>query len=212
VSCRILIADDHGVIRAGLHALLDAEADMQVVGEACSSDEAIRLAGQLNPDVILMDISMPGKNGLEASKKICESVPGARILILTVHEERELLQEALKSGASGYILKQAVKSELINAIHAVARGELYVHSALTRTLLSDAPAARLATASREITLTLRETEILRLIAKGYTNNQIGPLLNISVRTVEFHRSNLMDKLGLDSRVGLVRYALEKGLV
>ena len=212
MALRILITDDHGVIRAGLHALLDAEPDMQVVGEAADMNEAIRLTDLLRPDVVLMDISMPGGNGIEATRKISEAYPATRVLILTVHEEHELLQEALRSGASGYVLKQAVKSELINAIQAVARGDLYIHSAMTRALLNQAPPSSPPSLRREVTLTLRETEIIRLIAQGYTNSQIGKLLNISVRTVEFHRSNLMDKLSLDSRVALVRYAAEHGLV
>lgn len=207
---RILIADDHGVIRAGLQALLDAEPDMQVVGEASNSEEAVRMSGQLTPDVVLMDISMPGEGGIKATQRICSSFPSVKVLILTIHEDKELLQEALRDGASGYILKQAVKSELFNAIHAVMRGELYVHSAMTRALLDPAPKPQ--SIKMDATLTMRELEILRLIIKGYTNSQIGQLLNISVRTVEFHRSNLMNKVGVDSRVGLVRYAEEHGIV
>jgi two-component system, NarL family, response regulator NreC len=134
------------------------------------------------------------------------------VLVLTVHEEKELLLEALRSGASGYVLKQAVKSELINAIYAVARGDLYVHSAMTRALLDKTSAPPPPLTKKDPTLTMREIEILRMIAQGYTNSQVGKLLNISVRTVEFHRGNLMEKLGLASRVELVRYAAEQGLV
>ncbi len=212
MSYRILIADDHGVIRAGLQALLDAEPDMQVVGEAATGEDVIRLADRLTPEIVLMDISMPGLNGIEATRKISEAHPSIRVLVLTVHEDKELLQEALRCGACGYVLKQAVKSELINAIHAVARGELYVHSSMTRALLAKEPVTPPHPFKKEPTLTMREVEILRLVAKGYTNNQVGELLNISVRTVEFHRSNLMDKLGIESRVDLVRYAAEHGLV
>jgi two-component system response regulator NreC len=213
VSFNIIIADDHEVIRAGLRALLGAESDLQVVGEAANGEEAVHLAEQLTPDIALLDISMPGLNGIEATRKIHEAFPSTRVLILTVHEEKELLQEALRNGASGYVLKQAVKSELINAIHAVARGDLYVHSAMTRALLDQtAPVSPPSIRKDYPTLTTREVEILRLIAQGYTNSQIGDQLYISVRTVEFHRSNLMGKLGLDSRVGLVRYAAEHGLV
>jgi DNA-binding NarL/FixJ family response regulator len=210
---RILVVDDHGVIRAGLHALLDSEPGMEVVGEASNSQDAIRLCEQLRPDIVLMDISMPGANGIVTTRRIMEIIPATRVLILTVHEDTELLQEALRCGASGYLLKQAAKSELINAIHAVARGELYVHSALTRALFTKTPATAPAEPARkDHGLTAREAEILRLIAQGHTNNQIGELLNISVRTVEFHRGNLMDKLSLDSRVALVRYAAEHGMV
>jgi DNA-binding NarL/FixJ family response regulator len=208
---KILIVDDHGVIRAGLQALLDSEPDLRVVGDAENSVQAIELAGQLHPDIVLMDISMPGANGIEATRQICEKYPSIRVLVLTVHEDRELLQEALRCGASGYVLKQAVKSELINAIHAVARGEIYVHSSMTRALLSKAPAAPHPSQMKDSELTLREVEIVRLISKGNTNQQIGDLLHISVRTVEFHRGNVMDKLGLESRVELVRYAAEHGI-
>jgi DNA-binding NarL/FixJ family response regulator len=211
MTSQILIVDDHGVIRAGLHALLDSEPDLRVVGEAENSEKAVEMAGQLHPDIVLMDISMPGANGIEATRQICEKYPSSKVLVLTVHEDRELLQEALRCGASGYVLKQAVKSELINAIHAVARGELYVHSSMTRALLNAPPVSSHPTRSKDSELTLREVEIVRLIAKGYTNQKIGELLHISVRTVEFHRSNVMDKLGLESRVELVRYAAEHGI-
>jgi DNA-binding NarL/FixJ family response regulator len=211
MTSQILIVDDHGVIRAGLHALLDSEPDLRVVGEAENSEKAVEMAGQLHPDIVLMDISMPGANGIEATRQICEKYPSSKVLVLTVHEDRELLQEALRCGASGYVLKQAVKSELINAIHAVARGELYVHSSMTRALLNAPPVSSHPARSKDSELTLREVEIVRLIAKGYTNQKIGELLHISVRTVEFHRSNVMDKLGLESRVELVRYAAEHGI-
>jgi DNA-binding NarL/FixJ family response regulator len=207
----ILITDDHGVIRDGLRALLNSEPDLQVVGEASNSEQAIRLTEQLRPDIVLMDISMPGENGIEASRKICKEFPNTRVLILTVHEEKELLEEALRSGASGYILKQAVKSELINAIHAVARGDLYVHSSVARAFISLANPEK-PTEKEELTLTAREVEILKLLAQGYTNGQIAKLLQISVRTVEFHRSNLMDKLNIGSRVEMVRYVAEHGLI
>ncbi|MDD5370607.1 MAG: response regulator transcription factor [Anaerolineaceae bacterium] len=208
MTSQILIVDDHGVIRAGLQALLDAEPDLQVVGEAENSEKAIEMAGRLHPDIVLMDISMPGANGIEATRQICEKYPSVHVLILTVHEDRELLQEALRCGASGYVLKQAVKSELINAIHAVARGDIYVHSSMTRALLNKTPLSSHPDQPKESELTLREMQIVRLVAKGYTNQQIGELLHISVRTVEYHRGNVMDKLGLESRVELVRYAAE----
>jgi DNA-binding NarL/FixJ family response regulator len=185
---------------------------MQVVGEASNARDAFQLAEELCPDIILMDISMPGENGIEATRKLIAKFPSTRVLVLTVHEEKELLLEALRCGASGYVLKQAVKSELINAIYAVSRGDLYVHSAMIRALLDKASAPPPSPPKKDHTLTMREVEILRMIAQGYTNSQVGKLLNISVRTVEFHRSNLMEKLGLDSRVELVRYAAEQGIV
>jgi two-component system response regulator NreC len=185
---------------------------MQVVGEASSSAEAIQLVEELRPDIVLMDISMPGENGIDATRKILAKFPSTRVLVLTVHEEKELLQEALRCGASGYVLKQAVKSELINAIYAVARGDIYVHSAMTRALLEKTSTPPALPPRKDPTLTIREVEILRMIAQGHTNSQVAKLLNISIRTVEFHRSNLMEKLSLDSRVELVRYAVEQGII
>jgi two-component system, NarL family, response regulator NreC len=210
---RLLIADDHTLLRAGLSSLLNAEAEMEVVGEAYDEDSAVAQAVEKKPDVILMDISMPDSGGIDATRRIKQLVPEARILILTVHEDKGLMQEGLRSGAMGYILKRAVKSELINAIHAVMRDELYLHPAMARLLLMEnpTPVREVAEAASE-SLTAREIEVLRLIAQGYTNNRAAEILNISVRTVEYHRSNLTDKLNLHSRVDLMKYAEEKGLI
>lgn len=209
---KILIADDHGVLRAGLRALLNAAPDMQVVGEAADGAETLRLVEELHPDVVLLDISMPGPSGIEITRQLKEQLPQARVLILSVHEDESLLREAIRAGATGYIIKRAIESELINAIHAVWRGDLYVHPAMTRALLQDAPPSRAANQTPLSVLTPRETEVLRLIAQGHTNRQIAEVLCISVRTVESHRANLMDKLGFRSRVKLVRYAREHGLL
>lgn len=211
MTFRVLIVDDHEVIRAGLHALLDSEPDIEVVGEAEGSESAMHLVEQLTPDIILMDISMPGINGIEATRKIKGKFPDTKVLILTVHEDQELLFEGLKSGACGYILKRAVKSELINAIKAVGQGDLYVHSPMIRALLNKALEPTSSTSTNSSILTQREEQILHLIVKGYTNSQIGDELFISNRTVEFHRRNIMDKLGVDNRVELVKYAAEHGL-
>ncbi len=159
-----------------------------------------------------MDISMPGAGGIETTRKVKESVPSARVLILTIHEDKALLREAIQAGADGYILKRAVESELITAIHAVMRGELYVHPAMTRALLPEQPTAKPVPSGLVEPLTNRELDVLRLIVQGYTNRQMAGRLNLSVRTVESHRANLMDKLGLRSRVELVRWATENGLV
>lgn len=212
MSIRILIADDHGVLRAGLRALLNAEPDLEVVGEAADGDETLRLVCDVEPDVVLLDISMPGPGGIEVTRQVKEALPEARVLILTVHEDESLLREAIAAGAAGYVIKRAVESELINAIHAVWRGDLYIHPAMTRALLQDIKPA--APSDEEVVepLTPRETEVLRLIALGYTNRQIAEKLTISMRTVETHRANLMDKLGLRSRVALVRYAREHELL
>lgn len=211
MGIRTLIVDDHGVLRAGLRALLAGEADLEVVGEAADGDEALRMAGELSPEVVLMDITMPGMDGIEATRKLLAEMPSARVLLLTVHADSSLLREALKAGAAGYILKRAVESELINAIRAVARGDLYIDPAMTRALLTE-PARNPCRDNLNETLTSRETEVLQLIAGGYTNRQIAEKLTISVRTVEGHRANIMGKLDLRSRVELVRYARETGLI
>jgi len=162
---------------------------------------------------VLMDLSMPDSGGIEATRRIKQLVPEARILILTVHEDKGLMQEGIRSGAMGYILKRAVKSELINAIHVVMRNELYLHPAMARLLLLENPAPTSEVKeSGPDPLTPREIEVLRLIAQGYTNGRAAEILNISVRTVEYHRSNLTEKLHLHSRVDLMRYAEEKGLI
>ncbi|HEY72831.1 MAG: DNA-binding response regulator [Chloroflexi bacterium] len=207
----ILLADDHGVLRAGLRALLDAEPDLQVAGEATDGSETLRLAGELRPDVVLLDISMPGPGGIEVTQQLKDTSPDARILILTVHEDEQLLQEAIRAGASGYITKRAIKSELINAIHAVWRGDLYVHPAMMRALLSKDTPPRSSDDACVEPLTPRETQVLSLIAQGHTNHQAAKVLCISVRTVESHRANIMGKLGLRGRVELVRYAMEHGI-
>lgn len=210
---RLLVADDHGLLRAGLVALLNAETGMQVVGEAEDEHSAVSLTVEKRPDIVLMDISMPNSGGIEATRRIKQLVPEARILILTVHEDKSMMQEALRAGAIGYILKRAIKSELVNAIHAVLRDELYLHPAMARLLFleSKLPVPQETRLIRE-ELTFREIEVLRLIARGYTNNQAAEKLHISVRTVEYHRSNLTAKLNLRSRSELMRYAEEKGLV
>jgi two-component system response regulator NreC len=210
---RLLIADDHTILRAGLTSLLNAEPEMEVVGEAYDENSAVAQAVEKHPDVILMDISMPDSGGIDATRRIKQLMPEARILILTVHEDKGLMQEGIRSGAMGYILKRAVKSELINAIHTVMRDELYLHPAMARLLLLENPTPALeVTRLTPVQLTSREVEVLRLIAQGYTNNRAAEILHISVRTVEYHRSNLTDKLSLRSRVDLMKYAEEKGLI
>jgi len=240
VLTRILIADDHGLLRAGLRTFLNAEPDLEVVGEAATGEETKRLTREFQPDVVLMDISMPGCGGIETTRRLVELCPAVRVLILTVHEDTGLLQAAIRAGAAGYILKRAVEAELVSAIRAVSRGDLYVHPSMTRALLTEAAtsvamapsAIRVGTETlaprgthtpretrtpRETltpcgTLTPREVEVLRLIARGHTNRQIADFLTLSVRTVESHRANLMDKLDLRSRVELVHYAMDNALL
>ncbi len=214
MSLRILIVDDHGVMRAGLRALLNAEVDLDVVGEAATSDEALQQVSRLRPDIVLMDISMPGSagNGIEATRRLRELAPNTRVLILTMHEDKGLLREAIRAGASGYILKRAAEAELKNALETVAQGELYIHPSMVRALIAEAaPTLPVRKADME-GLSPREMDVLRLIVQGYTNHQMAEELNISVRTVESHRANLMNKLNVRSRVELVRYARARGLM
>ncbi|MBN1976083.1 MAG: response regulator transcription factor [Anaerolineae bacterium] len=216
-AIRILIADDHAVVRTGLCALLDRAQGMLTVGEATDSEQALQKANELRPDVVLLDISMPGPGGIEVTKQLKDMLPQTRVLILTVHKDERLLQEAIRAGASGYVTKNALEPELINAIHAVHRGDLYVHPTMTRALLQslEQPAQKPPSSAREgavEALTSREIEVLHLIAQGYTNRQAADKLGISVRTVETHRANIMGKLNVSGRVELVRYAMEHGLL
>lgn len=212
MSIRIVIADDHGVLRAGLRALLSAEPDIEVAADVGDGYRLLDVAKQVRPDIVLLDISMPGPGGVELIRQLRRSQPDLRVLILTVHEDEGLLQEAIAAGAAGYVIKRAVESELINAIHAVHRGDIYIHPAMTRALLRDVLPPREAKEPPREPLSPREIEVLKLIALGYTNRQIAEALTISVRTVESHRANIRDKLGLHSRVDLVRYAREHGLI
>jgi len=210
-SIQILIADDHGVLRAGLCALLNAEPGLEVTGEATNAEETLRLAHKLRPDILLLDISMPGSSGIEITRELKKAQPDTSVLILTIHEEESLLQKAIHAGASGYVTKRAIKTELINAIHAVQRGDLYVHPTMTRALMEDQSSSPADDGLIE-PLTPRETEVLRLIALGHTNRQTANLLNISVRTAESHRANIMGKLNAHGRVELVRYAIDHDLL
>jgi two-component system, NarL family, response regulator NreC len=212
MSIRILLADDHGVIRAGLRALLEDVPDMTVVAESSDGVEAVAKAFELKPDVVLMDLSMPNMGGLEATRQLLQREPGMRILILTVHEDESLLKEVIRAGAAGYIVKRAAQEDLMHAIRIVARGDLYVHPAMTRMLFNE-PARDAVSGSTNVdTLTLREIEVLQLLAKGCTNRQIAGQLSLSPRTVEGHRANIAGKLGLHSRVELVEYAEKHGLL
>jgi DNA-binding NarL/FixJ family response regulator len=212
MAIRIVIADDHGILRAGMRALLSAEPDFQVVGEAEDGSAAVQLAARLHPDVALLDISMPILNGIQAIKPLKEQSPETRVLILTLHEDESLLRQAIANGASGYIVKRAVGSELTNAIRSVCAGNLYIHPTMTRALLRDADAPNRRKESAAESLSPRELQVLKFMAQGYTNRQIAEMLHISVRTVEGHRANLAGKLGLSSPLQIVRYAMEHGLL
>jgi len=209
---RVLIADDHAIVRAGLRALLVEETEFELVGEAVGGYEAIELVEKTNPDVLILDLSMPDLDGISVTRKIKPQYPDMKILILTLHEDEALLKEAIKAGAAGYILKRAAEAELISAIRVILRGDLYVDPAMVRGLFQEPQQSQVKMKNPTESLTPRETEILRLIVEGYTNRQIGQELNISIRTVEGHRANISDKLGLHSRVELVRYARQNGLI
>ena len=209
---RILVADDHVLVRSGLRALLRADPDVEVVGEAGDGAETLRLAAQLSPDLVLLDISMPDESGISTMKRLKEAHPELAVLFLTMHEDESLLQEALRAGAAGYVIKRAEASELLQAIRSVCRGDIYVHPAMTRGLLRPPVSARPRRGAPAEALTPRELEVLRLLVRGNTNRQIAGLLGLSTRTVESHRANLMGKLGLTSRVELVEYAEEHDLM
>ena len=210
---RILIADDHGIVRAGIRSLLENQPDMEVVGEAADGWEAVALATRLRPDVVLMDIAMPGLRGMEATQEIHQRVPEVRVLALTMHDREEYFFAMLEAGASGYVLKEGAPEELLTAIRSVHRGEAFLSPAVTRLVLEDYLANRNAGAtSRFDHLTLREKEVLQLAAEGKTNREIADTLSISIKTVEKHRSSLMHKLGLRSLSDLIKYAISKGLI
>ncbi len=212
MSIRTLIVDDHGLLRAALRTILQAEPDIEVVDEAKNGTEALQLADHQKPDVMVLDLSMPDLGGVEVTRQLRSLLPDLKILILTVHKDNGLLREAIRAGANGYILKQAVESELIEAIHAVWRGDLYVHPTMTQALLKALSQAPNGQDPPIDILTPRELEVLRHIVQGYTNRQMARKLSISIRTVESHRGNLMNKLEMRSRVDLVRYATEHNLV
>lgn len=209
---KILIADDHAIVRAGLRALIHAETEMELVGEASGGYETIELVEKNQPDVLVLDLSMPDLDGIAVTRSLKAKFPGLRILILTLHEDKALLKEAIKAGAAGYILKRAAESELVSAIRTILRGDLYVDPSLVRTLIGEPRRAAPNSPAATEALTPRETEILKLIVEGNTNRQIGEQLKISFRTVEGHRANIADKLGLHSRVELVRYARDHGML
>ncbi len=209
---KVVIADDHAIVRAGLRALIHNETGLELIAEAAGGYEAIELVEKNKPDVLVLDISMPDLDGILVTRKLIPNFPELRILILTLHEDEALVREALKAGASGYILKRAAESELVTAIQVILRGDMYVDSSMLRSLLGEPkPVAAQQTIPSE-SLTPRESEILKLIVEGFTNRQIGEHLNISIRTVEGHRANITDKLGLHSRLDMVRYARQHGMI
>ncbi len=210
---RILLVEDHAVVRAGLRMLLGSDPDMVIVGEAENGRQGVALAQELRPDVVLMDISMPDLNGIEATKQIKKACPEVAVLALTMHEDDQYFFAMLGAGASGYVPKRAAANDLIAAIRAVHAGGMFLFPSVARLLVEDYLSKRESTEAQRLdVLTEREREVLTLIAEGKSNQEIADALVISVKTVNRHRENIMAKLNLHSRVELVRYAIEKGLI
>lgn len=213
-NVRILIVDDHTIVRQGLRALLEAQPGFTVVGEAENGREAVKKAQELAPDVVLMDIAMPIMNGLEATKQIKKTLPATKVLALSMYNDEEYVFQILKSGASGYLIKETAAGELITAIQSVSAGTPFFSPLISRKIMEsylqddEAKKAR----GEADKLTSREKEVLQLIAEGYTNNEIAVPLNISVKTVETHRAHIMSKLGIHDVAGLIKYAIKRGLV
>lgn len=211
---RILLADDHTILRAGLKMMLNAQPDMEIVGEAQDGRQSINEAQRLQPDIVLMDITMPDINGIEATRQIKKLLPDTRVLVLTMHEHDEYVFQALRAGASGYMLKEAVPTELITALRVIQSGQFYLSPTAQSVMVGDYLQRVRAGEEKDSysSLTEREREILKLVAEGYTNNQIAERLVISPKTVDTHRTHIMDKLNLHSRAELVKYAMRRGLL
>ncbi len=211
---RVLIADDHAVVRAGIRLLLESQPDMEVVGEAQNGRESLDQAPKLKPDVVLMDITMPDMGGVEATKAIKEAYPQVQVLALTMHEDAAYFFQMLQAGASGYVVKGADPSELLSAIRAVFQNKAYLFPSLARKLIDDY-LERLEVGEEKDSyakLTTREREVLKLIGEGYTSREIAEMLFLSINTVERHRTNIMEKLGMHNKSQLIRFAIRKGLV
>jgi DNA-binding NarL/FixJ family response regulator len=207
---RILVADDHGIVRSGIRLLLERQSDMKVVAEAADGVQAVEQALAERPDLCILDVGMPGLTGLQAAREILAHVPETKVLILSMHDDEHYLFEALKAGASGYVLKREADQDLVGAVRAVTRGDAFLTNAAERSIIrgwmedgAKGPA---------IPLTPREEEVVKLIAEAHTNSQIAQILHMAEKTVESHRANVLRKLGMRDRVELVRYAIRRGLV
>lgn len=211
---RLLLVDDHAVVRSGLRMLLESETDVEIIGEAGNADEALSATEKLNPDVLLMDIGLPDRSGIDAAREVKRRTPETAIVALTIHEDKEYFFRMLEAGASGYVPKRAAPDELLTAIRAAANGEVYIYPTMAKLLVKD-----FLTQEREERksdtindLTAREQEVLAHLADGATNIEIGETLSISPKTVARHRENIMRKLNLHSRTELVKYAIRKGII
>jgi DNA-binding NarL/FixJ family response regulator len=209
MATRILIADDHGIVRSGLRLLLERQPDMEVVAEAGDGAEAVALALRERPDLCILDVGMPVLTGLQATREIKAQAPGVTVLVLSMHSDERYLFEALKAGASGYVLKAEADQDLVAAARAVGRGEAFLTNAAERSLIREWMSDD---AGPREPLTPREQEVVKLIAEAHTNAQIAEILHVAEKTVESHRANVLRKLGMRDRVELVRYAIRRGLV
>jgi DNA-binding NarL/FixJ family response regulator len=215
-TTKILIVDDHEVVRDGLKNILTSLDNISIAGEAGNGEDAVKMYTSLKPDIVIMDISMPGMNGIEATRVIKEKDPDARILILTMHDNQEYLNQIIRSGAKGFILKNTDKEELLEAVRTVSSGENFFSKDISKLIIDNyirtAKDTEKNDGYKEVPLTKREIEILKLIASGYSNQEIANILYISYNTVDTHRKNIMHKLSIKNTAGLVRYAIEKGLI
>ena len=212
-TIRVLLADDHTVVRAGIRTLLDGEPDLEVVGEASNGQEAVRKIGELHPDVVVMDIAMPELDGMKATREAIARDPDTRVVILTMHDDEEYFFEVLNAGAMGYVLKNAAPTDLVTAIRTVYQGNVFLYPTVAKLLVQDF--VRRGTSDDRPSsdgLTERELEVLRLIAEGRTNQEIADNLCLSINTVQVHRAHIMEKLDLHNRAALVKYAIKKGLI
>ncbi len=210
---RILIVDDHPIVRAGIRLLLEGEPDIKVIGEAARGEEAVEKAMQLHPELVLMDIAMPGMNGIEATRRIKKELPDLHVLVLSMHDDEEFFFPVLRAGASGYVLKEAEPQELLYAIRVVSQGQVFLSPAVTKSFMGGFLANIAGTGDEKYdTLTRREKEVLRLAAAGLTNREISEALFLSIRTVEKYRQAMMHKLGLARRQDLTKYAIRKGII
>jgi DNA-binding NarL/FixJ family response regulator len=213
-STRVLIADDHPLIRSGLRALLARESDFEVVGEAADGYQALELVEQLKPDVVMLDVSMPRLNGIDVAQKISEKIPSTRVIIVSIHSDEGYVLRALKAGAKGYLLKASPEGDILNAVRAVAAGQAYLSPEISRLLVEEYVREmrfRGVEDSYDL-LSIREKEILQLLASGSTNRQVAELIHVSLATVETHRTNIFQKLGIHSLPKLILYAVRKGLL
>ncbi len=213
MDTKVLLVDDHAILREGLKMVLDAQPGITVVGEAENGREALDLVEELHPDVVVMDIAMPQMNGAEATRQIKRRFPQTRVVILTMHENQQYLMQIVNAGATGAVLKRSAGSELVTAVNAAARGESFFSPSMASMLLQDYRVRLQRDESDDVDMfTEREREVLQLVAEGKTNKEISDLLTVSIKTVQTHRAHIMEKLGAHDRTDLVRYAMRKGII